>query len=195
MAYVLQAWLPLIVWQQVDAPEYRKGFITVSCISLALIVTTFVIRSLDHKGRRSRGYVIGFNQSLFNKIPNGLYCLTSFSRALNIHGQEAGDSLSDSISVTPVDTQQPRKVWVVWLSVLECSVRHISIVSSFPQIFFRRRTTLTIVPNLYIRIRTETVKFCNLQIEQSHLCLPEPFKAIYVRAKPRGVKEIGVKGK
>ncbi|KAJ5453526.1 uncharacterized protein N7458_004482 [Penicillium daleae] len=85
MAYVLQAWLPLIVWQQVDAPEYRKGFITVSCISLALIVTTFVIRSLDHKGRRSRG-------------------------ALNIHGQEAGDSLSDSISVTPVDTQQPRKV-------------------------------------------------------------------------------------
>lgn len=25
MAYVLQAWLPLIVWQQVDAPEYRKG--------------------------------------------------------------------------------------------------------------------------------------------------------------------------
>jgi cyanate permease len=110
MAYVLQAWLPLIVWQQVDAPEYRKGFITVSCISLALIVTTFVIRSLDHKGRRSRGYVIGFNQSLFNKIPNGLYCLTSFSRALNIHGQEAGDSLSDSISVTPVDTQQPRKV-------------------------------------------------------------------------------------
>ena len=37
MAYVLQAWLPLIVWQQVDAPEYRKGFITVTFLSAALI--------------------------------------------------------------------------------------------------------------------------------------------------------------
>lgn len=52
MAYVFQAWLPLIVWQQVDAPEYRKGFITVSCISLVLIITTFVIRSLDHKEKK-----------------------------------------------------------------------------------------------------------------------------------------------
>lgn len=46
MAYVLQAWLPLIVWQQVDAPQYRKGFITISCLSFALIVTAFVIRAL-----------------------------------------------------------------------------------------------------------------------------------------------------
>ena len=37
MAYVLQAWLPLIVWQQIDAPEYRKGFITVTFLSAALI--------------------------------------------------------------------------------------------------------------------------------------------------------------
>lgn len=57
MAYVFQAWLPLIVWRQVDAPEYRKGFITVSCISLALIITTFVIRRLDHRERRRRRYV------------------------------------------------------------------------------------------------------------------------------------------
>ncbi|KAH9909642.1 MFS general substrate transporter [Xylariomycetidae sp. FL2044] len=28
MAYVFQAWLPLLVWQQVEAPQYRKGFIT-----------------------------------------------------------------------------------------------------------------------------------------------------------------------
>jgi ACS family pantothenate transporter-like MFS transporter len=46
MAYVLQAWLPLIVWQQVDAPEYRKGFITVTCLSAALIFTAFSIRIL-----------------------------------------------------------------------------------------------------------------------------------------------------
>ncbi|KAF2474660.1 MFS general substrate transporter [Lindgomyces ingoldianus] len=46
MAYVLQAWLPLIVWQQVDAPEYQKGYITVSCLSFALIVTALSIRTL-----------------------------------------------------------------------------------------------------------------------------------------------------
>ncbi|CAI7603487.1 unnamed protein product [Penicillium manginii] len=49
MAYVFQAWLPLLVWQQVDGPKYQKGFITVSCISFALIVTTFVVRHLDLK--------------------------------------------------------------------------------------------------------------------------------------------------
>lgn len=51
MAYVLQAWLPLIVWQQVDAPEYQKGYITVSCLSLLLIITTFVVRAYDHRDR------------------------------------------------------------------------------------------------------------------------------------------------
>ncbi|KAL8742228.1 MAG: hypothetical protein Q9190_005262 [Brigantiaea leucoxantha] len=38
LAYVFQAWLPLIIWQQVEAPEYQKGFITVSCLSFLLIV-------------------------------------------------------------------------------------------------------------------------------------------------------------
>ncbi|KAL3420553.1 MFS transporter liz1 [Phlyctema vagabunda] len=46
MAYVLQAWLPLIVWQQVEAPQYRKGYITVTVLSLLLIVTAFVVRYL-----------------------------------------------------------------------------------------------------------------------------------------------------
>ena len=45
-AYVLQAWLPLIVWQQVEAPKYRKGFITVSFLSAALIATAFIVRAL-----------------------------------------------------------------------------------------------------------------------------------------------------
>ena len=48
MAYVLQAWLPLIVWQQVDAPQYRKGFITVTCLSVSLIITGFITKAL-HK--------------------------------------------------------------------------------------------------------------------------------------------------
>lgn len=46
MAYVIQAWLPLIVWQQVEAPEYRKGFITVTFLSASLIVTALTIRVL-----------------------------------------------------------------------------------------------------------------------------------------------------
>ncbi|KAF8852076.1 MFS general substrate transporter [Acephala macrosclerotiorum] len=49
IAYVLQAWLPLLVWQQVDAPNYQKGFITLSVFGVLLIVTTFSIRYLWHK--------------------------------------------------------------------------------------------------------------------------------------------------
>ncbi|KAL5355530.1 major facilitator superfamily domain-containing protein [Aspergillus floccosus] len=49
MAYVFQAWLPLIVWQQIDAPQYRKGFITVTIMSVILIATTLTIRVLQHK--------------------------------------------------------------------------------------------------------------------------------------------------
>ncbi|KAF1918839.1 major facilitator superfamily domain-containing protein [Ampelomyces quisqualis] len=46
MAYVIQAWLPLLVWQQVEAPNYRKGFVTITFISLAMIVTAITIRIL-----------------------------------------------------------------------------------------------------------------------------------------------------
>ena len=49
MAYVLQAWLPLIVWQQVDAPEYRKGFITVTCLSVALISVGIATKVLHRR--------------------------------------------------------------------------------------------------------------------------------------------------
>ncbi|KAF2015865.1 pantothenate transporter [Aaosphaeria arxii CBS 175.79] len=59
MAYVLQAWLPLIVWQQVEAPQYRKGFITITFLSAALIVTAFTIRTLHTRelGKRAGGAV------------------------------------------------------------------------------------------------------------------------------------------
>ncbi|ORX93343.1 pantothenate transporter [Clohesyomyces aquaticus] len=46
MAYVIQAWLPLTVWQQVEAPEYRKGYITITCLSVCLIITALTIRVL-----------------------------------------------------------------------------------------------------------------------------------------------------
>lgn len=50
MAYVLQAWLPLLVWQQIDAPQYRKGFITITFLSAALIGTGFITKML-HKNQ------------------------------------------------------------------------------------------------------------------------------------------------
>ena len=53
MAYVLQAWLPLIVWQQIDAPQYQKGFITVSVLSFLLIITAFGLRVL-HRQQNAR---------------------------------------------------------------------------------------------------------------------------------------------
>ena len=53
MAYVLQAWLPLLVWQQIDAPQYRKGFITVTCLSAALIGTGFITKAL-HRAQIQR---------------------------------------------------------------------------------------------------------------------------------------------
>jgi MFS transporter, ACS family, pantothenate transporter len=49
MAYVFQAWLPLIVWQTVDAPRYHKGWITMIIMSLILIITALVIRQLERR--------------------------------------------------------------------------------------------------------------------------------------------------
>jgi ACS family pantothenate transporter-like MFS transporter len=54
MAYVLQAWLPLLIWQQVEAPKYRKGFVTVTFLSAALIATALIIRVL-HARELARG--------------------------------------------------------------------------------------------------------------------------------------------
>jgi ACS family pantothenate transporter-like MFS transporter len=49
LAYVVQAWLPLIIWQQVDAPRYPKGFVTMVFISAALIGTALAIRYLHRR--------------------------------------------------------------------------------------------------------------------------------------------------
>ncbi|KAJ5336189.1 uncharacterized protein N7506_004211, partial [Penicillium brevicompactum] len=58
LAYVFQAWLPLIVWQQVDAPEYRKGFITVTVLSILLIIFTFLVRFLHKKEKSNTRYAV-----------------------------------------------------------------------------------------------------------------------------------------
>jgi hypothetical protein len=49
MAYVCQAWLPLVIWQQVDAPRYHKGFIGGAVISSLLICTAFLTRFLHNR--------------------------------------------------------------------------------------------------------------------------------------------------
>lgn len=49
MAYVFQAWVPLLIWQARDAPYYRKGFITSIFIAVALITTAFIIRYLHRR--------------------------------------------------------------------------------------------------------------------------------------------------
>jgi len=58
MAYVVQAWLPLLVWKQVEAPKYRKGTVTMIGINVTLIATAFVVRHLHQKELR-RGNVLG----------------------------------------------------------------------------------------------------------------------------------------
>ena len=49
MAYVFQAWLPLLIWQQVDAPQYKKGFISMICISVTLMATAMTTRYLHNR--------------------------------------------------------------------------------------------------------------------------------------------------
>ncbi|EXJ70701.1 uncharacterized protein A1O5_05691 [Cladophialophora psammophila CBS 110553] len=57
LAYVFQAWLPLVVWQQIDAPRYHKGFVTSACLSAGMIVSALVIRVLWKRELARKGRV------------------------------------------------------------------------------------------------------------------------------------------
>lgn len=52
MAYVFQAWLPLLVWQQIEAPKYRKGFITATVLVAAMGVQALIIKWLVERDER-----------------------------------------------------------------------------------------------------------------------------------------------
>ncbi|KAK4636155.1 Pantothenate transporter liz1 [Fulvia fulva] len=54
MAYVFQAWLPLVVWKQVEAPEYRKGYITVTFLAALMIATAMLTRYLHKRQDREK---------------------------------------------------------------------------------------------------------------------------------------------
>ncbi|KPM42120.1 hypothetical protein AK830_g4427 [Neonectria ditissima] len=49
MAYVFQAWLPLLIWQTVEAPRYPKGYPTMVGFAVAMAATAFLIRYLHRK--------------------------------------------------------------------------------------------------------------------------------------------------
>jgi hypothetical protein len=49
MNNVITAWLPLIVWKQVDAPRYHKGFITASCTSVLFVIIIVLISVLQKR--------------------------------------------------------------------------------------------------------------------------------------------------
>ena len=54
MAYIVQAWLPLLIWPQVEAPRYPKGYITMVAFGAALVITALATRFLDHKERTEK---------------------------------------------------------------------------------------------------------------------------------------------
>lgn len=54
MAYVFQAWLPMVAWQATDAPYYRKGFITVTFFAAGMIGTAFLIRFLHAREKAEK---------------------------------------------------------------------------------------------------------------------------------------------
>ncbi|SMR53685.1 unnamed protein product [Zymoseptoria tritici ST99CH_3D1] len=49
MGWAVGAWLPLIVWQQVEAPQFRKGYITATLLSAAMIVMALVVKKLHER--------------------------------------------------------------------------------------------------------------------------------------------------
>lgn len=55
MAYVFQAWLPLLIWQQVEAPVYPKGYSTTLGLAVVLIGTAMAIRLLHKRELRVKG--------------------------------------------------------------------------------------------------------------------------------------------
>lgn len=46
---LMNIWLPLIIWQQVDAPRYHTGFITASCL---IVVGFFLVLGVLYLTRR-----------------------------------------------------------------------------------------------------------------------------------------------
>lgn len=96
MAYVFQAWLPLVVWQQVDAPQYRKGFITVTIMSVILIISTVVTWRLQvWEGKRYVYLRILFLLSICVWVDSLLMSGFSRPKVVQAEGVDGGRSESE----------------------------------------------------------------------------------------------------
>ncbi|KAJ4208354.1 hypothetical protein NW767_001458 [Fusarium falciforme] len=49
MAYVFQAWLPLLIWKTTEAPQYPKGYATMVSFAIAMAATAIAIRYLHRR--------------------------------------------------------------------------------------------------------------------------------------------------
>lgn len=54
MAYVFQAWLPLLIWKVTEGPRYPKGYITMVFFGAGLAITALVIRVLHRREVRAK---------------------------------------------------------------------------------------------------------------------------------------------
>ncbi|KAL6230835.1 hypothetical protein BDW75DRAFT_234093 [Aspergillus navahoensis] len=53
MSHVFNAWLPQIVWQQVDAPEYRMGYTSCAVMAVALAFMVWVVRMMQYRSTKA----------------------------------------------------------------------------------------------------------------------------------------------
>ncbi|KAK7408489.1 hypothetical protein QQX98_009356 [Neonectria punicea] len=63
MAYVFQAWMPLVIWQTVEAPRYPKGYPTMVAFAIGMAATAFVIRYLHRKELQSKRVISAVGES------------------------------------------------------------------------------------------------------------------------------------
>jgi ACS family pantothenate transporter-like MFS transporter len=70
-----QAWLPLLIWKQVDAPRCHKGFMSMIFIAIALMAATMLTRFLQaaEEGEFEKGECPVFSFRL-------VFLMASFSR-------------------------------------------------------------------------------------------------------------------
>ena len=62
----VSAWLPLIVFQQVDSPRYYKGWVTLTAINSSLIISTLVTWQLQKREDEKRAVVEDSNDGMEN---------------------------------------------------------------------------------------------------------------------------------
>ncbi|KAL2166465.1 hypothetical protein VTG60DRAFT_2749 [Thermothelomyces hinnuleus] len=54
MGSAVQAWLPLLIWKQVDAPRYHKGFMSMIFIAIAFMASTLLTLYLQRREQKKK---------------------------------------------------------------------------------------------------------------------------------------------